>query len=126
MAQSCIFHFHAIGEKEAALELAGRNAPVEEFPAGLIGLPSTHHELVVFHADFEVGAGKTGHGNRDHEPFGTVWTAGALDIVGWIPFGRAGEPVYALLETVKAEEKGGGKHRYARHRLQSSLIIKQR
>ena len=52
----------AVGQHEAALELARGDAAVQEDPAfGVLGLAAADHELVVLERDREVVLGEAGH-----------------------------------------------------------------
>ena len=48
-------HFHALGEKEGTLELAGRDAAMDEVSLDLSSsLPPAHDELLLLHGHVEL------------------------------------------------------------------------
>jgi hypothetical protein len=74
-------HLDAVGQHEAALELACGDAAVQEGAAfGVVRLAAADHQLVVLQGDREVVLGEAGDGEGD--PVGGL--APLLDVVGRI------------------------------------------
>src|SRR6185369_390320 len=100
------------GEHEAALELAGGDAPIEIDPVRVILLLAAHSQLIVFELDFQLFQSKAGH--RQGDPQAVI--ADLLDIIGGVAF-RAGlgDPVQGALELVEAEQQRAVEERQTRH-----------
>ena len=99
----------AVGQHEAALELARGDAAVQEDPAlRVVALAAADHQLVVLECDREVVLAEAGHGQRD--AVGGV--AALLDVVGRIPvvagLGGAFHQPVELLEPQKIGMRGEG------------------
>ena len=74
-------HLDAVGQHEAALELARGDAAVQEGAAlGVVGLAAADHQLVVLQGDREVVLGEAGDGEGD--PVAAL--VALLDVVGRI------------------------------------------
>ena len=93
---------HAIGQHEAALELARGDAAVQVDPAfGVVGLASAHHELVVLQGDREVVLGEAGQRQRD----AVRRIAALLDVVGGIAVvARLGRALHQAVQLLEAEQ----------------------
>ena len=77
-------HLDALGQDEAALELARRDAAVEIGAVRVVRLLAVDHQLVVLDADLESGGGEAGHRQGDAQ----AAVVDLLDVVGRIAVGR--------------------------------------
>lgn len=110
-------NFHALGEQETALELAGRNAPVQVLSALVVELPAPDDQLVFLDRDIEFLTRETGNGERDAIALGMIVLAlDPLDIVGRVAIGRRlGEAVHRPLDFIETEQERRRKIENARH-----------
>ena len=61
---------------------------MQELASGLILLLAAHQDLAIFGQNFEFAGLKSGNRYRNQEPFGSVLSNAALDLVGRIAIGR--------------------------------------
>ena len=107
---------HAIGQHKAALELPCGDAPVQEFPLRVVGLPTANDELVLFSGDLKVAFCESGNRQRDSQPLrGSVGSAKTFDIIGWIGIASLGETLKRLFHRIEPKEKRARKRRHSAH-----------
>jgi hypothetical protein len=94
-----------LGHHEGALELARRDAAVDEGPTlAVIGLATADDQLVVLLRDLQLVHGEPGDGKRDAQ----AGTADLLDVVRRIPVRCVlARPLEHLLEMVEAKKIRG-------------------
>ena len=105
-----------LGQHEGALELARRDAAVQEVAAlAVVLVAPANHQLVVLLRDLQVVHAEARDGERDAEP----GFAGLLDVVGRVAVGVLGDPFEHLLEMIEAEEQGRAEHGLPGHQASS-------
>ena len=105
-------NFDPLGQHEIALELARRNPAMQINPVGIVGLPATDEELVIFEFDRKIGFRESCDSERDTQAARTD----LFDIIGWVALrGHLRDPVERLFEALESQQKGTIEYRHTWH-----------
>jgi hypothetical protein len=113
VVESGFLYLNSLRQNETALELAGGDSPMQEYPIGIVvNLSTTDGQLVVLDSDGQIIHGKARH--REGDPQSVV--TDLLDIVRRVSFGGCfRNSVENPLEMIESKKKRAIEHRYAGH-----------